>query len=523
MKVRYGEDVEGVPAYSVLGGTLRRIRRILAVLLLALLILIAGTVFLDSVPPLWWDEGWTVSVARNWVELGHYGRLKNGELAPRGLEAGFPLTATVALAFKYLGIGLFQARLVAVAYLFGALALLFYLACRFYNRRVAIGTLLVLLLMSGSRYVHPVFMGRQVLGEAPALFFLLAGFVCLLWAEERSRIFLFGSVLFWSLAIITKAQVLPFWAMSLVVPLAISLFRRQWPQASMFAATLVGSVLLGYFWLALISRYIPASSPVSGLYLVIGLVLDPFSRLLTFIRTLQIGLPTLLGLVWALNKLRTGQAWQSHQGAVMLALFVLGGSWFAWWELASTGWPRYLFPSAFLASIFVSAMLYEWTNGFRVRAALRNLSAETRLSKLRLAAALFLVGWASIQTVSDLAEAFVGKSNQPLLDTVAYLHDQTPASAIVETYESELLFFLNRRYHYPPDQVHVELIRREDLSEAAVINYDPLAADPDYLVIGGWCRYYKCYDNVLNRSNFKLVKAFGPYEVFQRVREAVRP
>lgn len=82
--------------------------------------------------------------------------------------------------------------------------------------------------------------------------------------------------------------------------------------------------------------------------------------------------------------------------------------------------------------------------------------------------------------------------------------------AIIETYESELFFLLDRRYHYPPDQVHVELIRREDLGESRVIDYDPLSADPDYLVVGGWCRYYKCYDSVLTNGVFRLVKTFGP-------------
>jgi hypothetical protein len=44
--------------------------------------------------------------------------------------------------------------------------------------------------------------------------------------------------------------------------------------------------------------------------------------------------------------------------------------------------------------------------------------------------------------VSDLAEAVIGKTNQPLLEAVAYLNNETPASTIIETYESELLFFL---------------------------------------------------------------------------------
>jgi hypothetical protein len=495
-------------------------RNLLAPLVAAVLILAVSMVGLDSVPPAWWDEGWTLTIARNWVELEHFGRLSLGQMVSPGLQHGVPVTGLVSLAFKYMGIGLFQARLVVVIYLVATSVLLFYIACRFYNPRVAMGALLVLLLMSGNRYMHPLFMGRQVLAEVPALFFLLAGFVCFLWAGERSRIFLLGSILFWSLALITKAQVLPFWTLSLVVPLAIASAKRRWPIAIMLSACLLGSALLAYLWLALLSKYIPASAPLAGLYLVIGLVLDPLRRIVTVVTTLQIGLPTLLGLVWALDKLKKMRDVESHTCAVMLVFFVLAGSWFVWWELASTGWPRYLFPAAFLASIFVSAMLCEWMDGYRVNSVLHKTPREIRWLNFRAAAALFLVGWSCIQTARDLSDALIRKTTQPLLQTVGYLHDETPASAIIETYESELFFFLNRRYHYPPDQVHVELIRREDLSESRVINYDPLSADPDYLVVGAWCRYYKCYDSVLSQGAFKLVRTFGPYDVFERVRKA---
>ena len=50
-----------------------------------------------SGPPPWWDEGWTLSVARNWVERGHYGRLLDGQIAPNGLEASFWVTAPVRI------------------------------------------------------------------------------------------------------------------------------------------------------------------------------------------------------------------------------------------------------------------------------------------------------------------------------------------------------------------------------------------------------------------------------------------
>src|SRR5581483_683071 len=162
------------------------------------------------------------SVARNWVERGHYGRLALGENSAPGLEAALPLTGAVALSFKIFGIGLAQARAVVAIYLIAALILLFYLARRFYDRKVALGACWALLLVSGIRYIHPLFMGRQILAEVPALFFLLAGYVCFLRSLERRPSALLGAIIFWSLALITKAQVLPFWAASLALPLVFA-------------------------------------------------------------------------------------------------------------------------------------------------------------------------------------------------------------------------------------------------------------------------------------------------------------
>src|SRR4030095_13532755 len=201
------------------------------------------------------------------------------------------------------------------------------------------------------------------------------------------------------------------------------------------------------------------ATAASGLYQTIALTFDPARRVITVLTMLQIGLPTLFGLVWAFNNPSVRKASESHMAAVMLAYFILAGSWFAWWEVASMGWPRYLFPSSFLASIFVSAMLHEWTNGFQIWGCLRGTAVSlARLSlkwrDLRFIGALLLVSWAAFQTGTDLANALIGKTNRPLFETVSYLNNNTPASAVIETYESELFFFLERRYHYPPDQIH---------------------------------------------------------------------
>src|SRR3989442_8287149 len=145
--------------------------------LLAALALLAIGLWNLSSPPLWWDEGWTLSVARNWVERGHYGRLLAGQPAPPGLEAAISVTGPVALSFYLFGVGIWQGRLVGVLFMLATLGMTYYLARLLYDRSVAVGTLMALLLLSTHPPLHPLFMGRTVLAEMPMLFYLLSGYV----------------------------------------------------------------------------------------------------------------------------------------------------------------------------------------------------------------------------------------------------------------------------------------------------------------------------------------------------------
>ena len=88
---------------------------------------------------------------------------------------------------------------------------------------------------------------------------------------------------------------------------------------------------------------------------------------------------------------------------------------------------------------------------------------------------------------------------------------------MIETYESELYFLVNRRYHYPPDQTHVDLNLR-NLGKDVAIQYDPLAADPDYLVIGSVGHGSELYKAVLDKKAFRILRTYGSYDVYERVR-----
>jgi hypothetical protein len=51
-----------------------------------------------------------------------------------------------------------------------------------------------------------------------------------------------------------------------------------------------------------------------------------------------------------------------------------------------------------------------------------------------------------------------------------------------------------------------------------VVKYDALEADPDYLVLGGYNRYGGLYDHWVESGDFRLIKEFPGYQIYQRVR-----
>jgi hypothetical protein len=64
----------------------------------------------------------------------------------------------------------------------------------------------------------------------------------------------------------------------------------------------------------------------------------------------------------------------------------------------------------------------------------------------------------------------------------------------------------------------VELNRRTFLNQHVSIDYDPLAVDPDYLVVGHHSKIWGLYDPVLKTGAFHLLKTFRRYNVYERVR-----
>ncbi len=497
---------------------------------LALLLFLAGSVNLASFPAVWWDEGWTLTVARNWVERGFYGRVLGGEPSPPGLEASFPVTALIGLSFHLFGVGIWQGRLVGVLCMIGGLGLMYFLAHRLYNQKVALATLLVILFLSPHPVLSPLFIGRQVLAEMPMLFYLLGGYTFFLLALRGSTWFLGAAVFLWGICLNSKVQVIPFWFFSLLLPLGVAILQRQRKMVYLFGLGLPGSFLMSKLmeWGQgfLLQGHTMRPEPLQGMYEVIALVWTEFNRLFALEIAFKMGLVTLVGLCFAAVKLiprmkRTAR--MSEVEILRLAMLILAGSWFAWYVLLSIGFPRYLFPPIFLGSLFVAALMDDLTDHFDLRSLksrlilfLRNRRFNQQIAGMLLVGILIAVNLPP--TLKWLYVEYRLNKDSSAVQTAEFLNTRTPPNALIETYDSELHFLLKRKVHYPPDQVHVELNRRTFLGEDVSIQYDPLAANPDFLVVGFQNRLWKLYDDAVASGAFRLLQRLGRYEVYERVR-----
>ncbi len=490
--------------------------------------LVMGAFELEITPPLWWDEGWTLCVARQWVETGHYGCLLEGQPAPPILAGHFPVVASIAAGFRLFGIGIWQARLVELLYAFGALGLLYYLTSKLYNHNVALGTLALVLFLPANWQMHPLIMGRQVLGEMPMVFFFLAGSVCLL-LVERHQVWWVGAISCWGLALMSKVQVRPFWTLALLVPGLLCVLRRERRITALLVSSAAGGwavlYLLGLLKLLVLQGRTMPVPPMPGLLQASAIVLVPRIRLDALVFTLSYLMPTICGLGYAIWTMV--RQWRSRTpfqltDAVRVMLLIFSVSWFGWFFFLSLGGARYAFPAWFLSTPFVVTLLYDWSQGYDVRALAMSLwsrmgAREVGIAQLKSVGVVLLAVislWMAVQARYAFRAREDGTAVQ---EVIAFLHGHVPADAMIETYESELLFLLNRRYHYPPAQLNVEFIPQM-WKQKRHLSYDALGANPDYVVVGEFGRWAGIYQTSVERGQIRLVHKVGRYQIYERVR-----
>jgi hypothetical protein len=171
----------------------------------------------------------------------------------------------------------------------------------------------------------------------------------------------------------------------------------------------------------------------------------------------------------------------------------------------------------------VAALLQDVAGGFNLPQWVKKgpqVSKERR-SALSRAGVLLVAIAVTVAFVTTLVSLYYSyaRPSDAAVETAQFLNTETRPDALIETYDAELFFLLQRPYHYPPGSVLVRLNQRTILGQDVRIDYDPLAANPDYLVVGPGSRSLGLYESVLATNAFRLLNSFGPYDIYERVRQ----
>jgi len=153
-------------------------------------------------PHSWYDEGIYLHISRILEEYHIFGiQLGQNQFAPLNLiTVGYPVFLPVATVFHFFGVGIAQARGVAIAFMILFLGIVYLYSSKYLGKFSAIAS--ILLLLSFSPFYGN---GRNVLGEIPGMFFLMMGvYFFEIFLEKKSKFKLIFAALFFSITMSTK-------------------------------------------------------------------------------------------------------------------------------------------------------------------------------------------------------------------------------------------------------------------------------------------------------------------------------
>lgn len=313
-----------------------------------------GSYRLTESPPTWYDEGMILQLAEN---LAHHGAMEL-QLAPGHftsawhVSTGYPVVAPVALSFYYFGVGILQARAAALLFIVLLIVATFLLLRKLFDTTHALwGTALVATF--SSLYGD----GKNILGEVPGLFFLVA-FLLVFNELEKTRFVNRRHALLAGIFLGLTCATKPIFFLTIpALLMAVFINRknmlRYWPAISAF---LLGTIITGAIWI--FTQFGPADSLISVLHFYSNPynIQQTASPIVTnFIRFFTESTPiyTLLAfLIWTvaitIKKFRKTSIPSTEILAYLLSLLIMIS-----YLRMPEGWYRYLFPANILILMFL--------------------------------------------------------------------------------------------------------------------------------------------------------------------------
>ena len=495
----------------------RRLLRQMAWVGLGVLTLLA-TVRLTAWPQTWFDEGSHLHVPKALVLFGVYADYSSEGFRYFGptIGVGPTVLVPVAASLAVFGIGLLQARAVMALYLLGFALVFHALARRLAGPAAAfVATALVVTAPGAAVLEH----GRQVLGEVPGAFFLVSGL--LLWFRNWNRggwgaLLASGTLL--GLAAITKHVYLLALAPALMIAWLVNAahYRLQSHRvflvpgavcAATFAAWQVAVLgLLGPATFAENSLALREMSAGAAFVFDTTIARRSASQIVGANGYFGLALPALLYVGWrSLHRTTREQQW----GVVwLMAAANLG-----WFVFASTGWMRYAFPGLVLAALCVARFVRDLLRGIA-----REAGAATRQRRgLALSLGLWLVAAVALP-LGQVVTALAATPRDTARATAEWLTRCVPASATVETWEPELGFLTDHRYHFPPQSLlvtAVDYVWHGGPPPRSSYEFR-VHGVPDYVVVGAFAAWVGLYGQADLERDYAPIHEDGPWTVWRR-------
>lgn len=482
----------------------------------SLLLVLLSVGWLADVPAVWFDEGSHLHVPQLLVERGIYADYSDGELRYGGPVAGVGPTVLVPIAasFRLFGVGLLQGRGVMVAFLLLFLITTWRFARGLASERVADITILLLV---GAPAVNVLLIGRQVLGEVPALWFVMLGLIAWQRALPGDRLVWYAaSGLAFGLAAVTKYQFLIMLVPGLCLAWAVTQWRGAWVSHRAFLVPLVvcgvvfaawqGALLLYFGMDVFVSNILGISAASKGA----AVTLSP-ERIRESLRVV-LGAGAYVGLavpalIWVGAR---ALATRNERSAVWLLIVALAAANLAWFVASSIGWQRYALPGLALAGLAAAAMLDYFVS-----------SGLGQVGDLP-ASALRVVGWAWIGLAGPLPLALTANTilHPPANDARAmatFVDATVPPAALIETWEPHLSVLSGHRFRFPPNTLlRTAVAYRFAGGPPPSSEYDFTTPSPDYVLVGDFGTWVDVYPSERLKDGFDLLHEEGSYKLYQR-------
>ena len=499
---------------------------------------------LELNPRTWHDEGASLSIPKTLVEDGVYAARSSDGYQTFGpvQSVGPTVILPIALVFKYFGVGLLQGRLVSATFALITLWIFFFAAWYLFSKRVA---LLAVAFMLGSPAAGYLLNGRQVLGEAPAIGFFLAGFLAWAVAVNKDKKWLYLlSGLFIGLAMVTKSQymILAMGTLGLLVILDFFYFRQKIYGWIILTGTVAVACLAGwYIWQINyfgmdVFRENAAKMGVLAKSTV-GLNLHSVIEAVRFLLGSGSGHFYFFWSWPALIYVAFLSIRRDKQGLVLSFLSLFTILWILYFSLWIIPWFRYFFPAGVLTSIFVAKLFFDLADG--LKDSRQGIWDEIRQIDLKSSFVFPSRSLVYLGTLAGLLTMFLGMVYQlqkmvrsDVMDTYGadqitnssppqfyapqeiayYLNQNIDKGKVIETWERELGVLTDHNYHFPDQvmlaEVHMHLYRGGNNIYGLGDDYFK-QVKPDYLVIGWYSRLNNIYDLDAVGRYGEVIASFG--------------